>query len=129
MVLSPGITLVTDLPGGPPSGWVFVAFMNFFDFDVVKSLDRSDTLRYRGRWFWMQPLSKPGPNLFDGLYILTELQPVYDFENDDFDLWIGPEFGKIVNPELTIYGKPGWGIDNESSDREFTFEVGFRWFF
>lgn len=128
-ILSPGITIVTDLPGGPPFGIGFFAMMNFFDFDVIKSDDREDTLRYRGRWFWMQPLSKPGENLMDGLYVLTEFQPVYDFENDDFDLWISPEFGKIVKPGLIVYGKPGWGIDRDKEDRKFTFEAGVRIFY
>jgi hypothetical protein len=28
------------------------------------------------------------------------------------------------------YVKPGWGISNsEPTDRKFSFEVGFRWFF
>ena len=65
----------------------------------------------------------------DGLYILTEFQPVYDFENDDFDLWIAPEFGKIVKPGFIVYGKPGWGVDRDKADRKFTFEVGTRIFY
>ena len=128
MIVSPGFVIVTDIPGDAPLGLGFFAMMNFFDFDVFKDDSRESTTRYRGRWFWMQPLSKPGPNLFDGLYILTELQPVYDFMESDFDLWIAPEFGKATDWGA-IYAKPGWGIDTEPEDRDFTFEIGFRYFF
>ncbi len=42
-------------------------------------------------------------------------------------------FGTIpfsLAPGKIAYIKPGWGIDNsELIDREFTLEVGFRWFF
>ena len=128
MIVSPGFVLVVDMPGDAPFGLGFFAMMNFFDFDVYKDDSRGSTSRWRGRWFWMQPLSKPGPDLTDGLYLLTEFQPVYDFNTSDFDFWIGPEFGKAMEWGA-IYAKPGWGIDNETEDRDFTFEVGFRYFF
>ncbi len=127
-ILSPGFVVVTDIPGDPPFGLGFFAMMNFLDFDAFKDDSRQSTTRYRGRWFWMQPLRKPGPGMFDGLYMLTEFQPVYDFMESDFDLWIGPEFGKAM-PWGAIYAKPGWGIDTEPEDRDFTFEVGFRYFY
>ena len=128
MIVSPGFVLVVDLPGDAPFGLGFFAMMNFFDFDVYKDDSRGSTSRWRGRWFWMQPLTRPGPALFDGLYLLTEFQPVYDFNTSDFDFWIGPEFGKAMEWGA-IYAKPGWGIDTETEDRDFTFEVGFRYFF
>ncbi len=34
-----------------------------------------------------------------------------------------------VAPGRIAYVKPGWGWDPEGGDREFTFEVGFRFFF
>ena len=78
----------------------------------------------------MQPLSKPGPKPLDGLYMLTELQPVYDFNENDFDLWIAPEFGKMMTESSVMYIKPGWAVvDREPEDREFTLEVGVRFFF
>ena len=129
LILGPAITVVADLPGGPPFGLGFIASMNFYEFSVFKSNDRGSTSRYLGRHFWMQPLSKPGPNIFDGLYMLTEFQTIYDFRTSDFDLWIGPEFGKIVKDGLIVYAKPGWGIDAEANDRKFTFEVGVRIFY
>jgi hypothetical protein len=128
-ILSPGFAVVSDLPGGPPFGLGFIAAMNFFDFDAFKDSGREKVRRFRGRWFWMQPLTKPGPNFLDGLYILTEFQPIYDFEDSDFDFWFGPEFGKIIKDGLIIYGKPGWGVDPDPEDREFTFELGVRYFF
>jgi hypothetical protein len=88
----------------------------------------------------MQPLSKPAHmenpdndslQIFNlaGLYLLTEFQPVYDFREDEFSLWVGPELGKILKDGVIAYLKPGWGIDNtEPGDREFTFEIGFRYF-
>ncbi len=94
-----------------------------------KDNSRGSTSRYLGRHFWMQPFTKPGPGIFDGLYLLTELQTIYDFRTSDFDVWIGPEFGKIVHEGLIVYAKPGWGIDPEPNDRRFTFEVGVRIFY
>ncbi len=124
-VLSPMATVIMDMPF-----FAFIAGMNFYDFDVVKDKSRGDVSRYRGRWFYMQPLTPPdlGPWL-GGFYLLPELQPVYDFEVEEFSFWIGPEFGKIVAPGRIVYVKPGWGIDPDPAERKFTFEAGFRWFF
>lgn len=141
-ILSPGLTLVFDMPiESPPFGLGFFAMMNFYDFDAVKDEKRIHTSRFRGRWFWMQPLSKPASminpddtsyHIFDltGFYLLTEFQPIYDFNASDFDLWIGPELGKILKEGQIFYVKPGWGIDNEggSGDRDFSLEIGFRYF-
>lgn len=125
-VISPLFTVVIDTPT-----FGFFAMMNFYDFDAVKDSDRPDVSRYRGRWFLMQPLSKPGPGVFDGIYLLPEFQPVYDFEEDHFSFWIGPEIGKMLGPGRIIYAKPGWGVSPQRSkgDRDITLEVGFRWFF
>ena len=60
---------------------------------------------------------------------MPEFQPIYDFETDDFSFWVGPEFGKIVSEGQVLYAKPGWGIDQSRFDRQFTFEVGWRYFF
>ena len=60
LIMSPGFALVFDMPfKKPPLGLGFIAMMNFYDFDAFKDKDRPDTQKYRGRWFWMQPLSKP----------------------------------------------------------------------
>ena len=141
-ILSPGMTIVTDMPfKSPPLGLGFFAMMNFYDFDAIKDSRREDTSRYRGRWFWMQPLSMPahmkdpedtGLQIFNlaGLYLLTEFQPVYDFEDDHFSFWVGPELGKIVKDGVIFYGKPGFGVDpdEDKGDRKFSFEIGFRYF-
>ena len=125
-VLSPMYVYVTDFKLISPG---FVAFMNFYDVDIDKGKNGSDVSKYRGRWFMMQPLSRPGPKLLDGLYLLPELQPVYDFETDEFSLWLAPEFGKML-PWGAVYFKPGVGIDNdEGSDRDWTVELGMRYFF
>ncbi|MDJ0777122.1 MAG: hypothetical protein QNJ85_04605 [Gammaproteobacteria bacterium] len=141
LIASPGVVLVFDVPAeSPPLSLGFVAMMNFYDFDVFSDNDREHTSKYRGRWFWMQPLSKPAfvsnPgdksfHVFDstGFYLLPELQPVYDFKESEFSLWFAPEIGKILREGTIVYAKPGWGIDNdEDGDREFTFELGFRYF-
>jgi hypothetical protein len=151
-ILSPGFVFVTDMPfESPPLGLGFLALMNFYDFELVSDETNeggvqtdNEVSRFRGRWFWMQPLSKPAfaddPDdktfhIFDttGLYMMTEFQPVYDFREDEFSFWYGPEFGKIIREGNIIYFKPGWGIDNDkgrmSGDREFTFEFGWRYFF
>jgi hypothetical protein len=141
-ILSPGITFVFDMPfKSPPLGLGFFASMNFYDFDAIKDSSRSHTSRYRGRWFWMQPLSMPAHvkdpedtdfHFFDlaGLYMLTEFQPIYDFSESDFDFWFGPELGKIVKDGYIFYAKPGFGVGNcsDCGDRKFTFEAGFRYF-
>ena len=141
-ILSPGMTIVTDMPFiKPPLGLGFFAMMNFYDFDAIKDSRRESTSRFRGRWFWMQPLSMPahvkdpedtGVQLFNlaGLYLLTEFQPVYDFEESHFSFWVGPEVGKILKDGVIAYAKPGFGIepDADEGDRNFSFEVGFRYF-
>jgi hypothetical protein len=123
-ILSPMATVVMDMPA-----MGFVAGMNFFDFDVYHDNSRSYTERYRGRWFYMQPLTPPDMGLLGGFYLLPEFQPVYDFREDDFSFWIGPELGKMLAPGRVLYVKPGFGVDLDDTDREFTFETGFRWFF
>jgi hypothetical protein len=127
--VAPMLTFVTDLPGGPPFGLGFLVLMNVYDFDVDKGGAGSDVEQFRGRWLWMQPLSKPGPNPGDGLYMLTEFQPVYNFRTDDFDFWFGPELGKIIKDGQIIYIKPGVGFDRDQDDRKFTLEIGYRYFF
>jgi len=47
-----------------------------------------------------------------------------------FSLWLGIEFCKMFAPGRIGYIKPGGGLGNsELVDRDFTVEVGFRWFF
>ena len=60
-------------------------------------------------------MAKNNPNIPDlgawaGLYLLPELQPVYDFENSEFSLWFAPEFGKVYEEGRIFYIKPGWDI-------------------
>ena len=133
---APMIILVMDMPLN-----AFVAFMNFYEFDMLKDGSRESVERYIGRYFYMQPLTPPqfmakdNPDLPDlgfwlsGLYVLPEFQPIYDFENDHFSFWVGPEFGKVFWEGRLLYAKPGWGIDQDRQDRQFTFEMGIRWFF
>jgi len=109
----------------------FLAMMNFYDFDIFGTDPVTKVSKFRGRWFAMIPLAKPGPNFLDGWYLLPELQPVYDFEADDdeFSLWFAPELGKLLSKSFVMYAKPGWGIINDAqTDRDFTFEIGFRYF-
>ena len=130
VIVSPGFVFVKDMPM-----MGFVAAMNFLDIGAAHWDGTDYTLRYRSRIFYMQPLSKPGPGFLDGWYLLPEMQPVYDFNENHFSFWIAPEIWKIVTPgKLILYGKPGWGWlkkwDRESGgfDREFTFEFGMRVF-
>ena len=107
----------------------FFAMLNIYYVDVYKEAGAPDTSRFVGRWFYMQPLSKPGP-WYGGLYVMPEFQPIYDFETKDYSSWLGLEFGKMFAPGTIGYIKPGWGLDNsEQLDRDVTLEVGFRWFF
>jgi len=124
LLFAPIVGFVWDMPLHG-----FIAMLNLYYFDVYKEAEAPDTSRYVGRWFYMQPLSRPGP-WYGGLYVMPEYQPIYDFETEDFSSWIGVEFGKMFAPGRIGYIKPGWGLGNsELTDRDFTFEAGFRWFF
>jgi len=137
LIASPGFAIVADMPAEGS----FVALMNFYDFDVWKDDGRDDVRRFRGRWFYMHPLTPPAfmaeqnPEIPDlgwlaGLYVLPEFQPVYDFESNEFSFWIGPEIGKVYDEGKIFYIKPGFGVDvDEDSERETTFEMGWRYFF
>jgi len=123
-LFAPIVAFVFDMPF-----YGFFAALNLYYFDVYKNDSAPDTSRYVGKWFYMQPLTKPGP-WWGGFFLLPEFQPIYDFKTKEFSSWIGVELGKMLAPGRIAYIKPGWGIDNsELTDREFTFEVGFRWFF
>jgi hypothetical protein len=133
--VGPMVTYIRDLKFWPGPG-AFFALMNFYFFDVFDNSDPLDPSKnspyvsmYVGRWFFMLPLTNPDLGLLGGIYLLPEMQPIYDFETDDFSFWIGPEIGKMLAPGHIIYAKPGWGIDNsEGADRKFTFELGYRLF-
>jgi len=107
----------------------FIAMLNLYYFDVYGEASAPYTSRYVGRLFYMQPFTKPGP-WWGGLFVLPEFQPIYDFRTDDWSLWIGVEIGKLFAPGRIGYVKPGWGVGGlQPTDRDFTMEVGFRWFF
>jgi hypothetical protein len=122
--IAPNITYVRDLKAWPGPG-AFFALMNFYQFDVFKDDARADQSMYIGRWFVMLPLSKRFK-----LYTLPEFQPIYDFENEHFSFWFGPEFGKMMGPGDILYLKPGWGVspDETQGDRDWSFELGWRKF-
>jgi len=124
LLFAPIVGVVFDMPL-----YGFFAALNLYFFDVYKEHSAPKTSRYVGRFFYMQPLTKPGP-WWGGFFLLPEFQPIYDFEAEDFSAWIGVEVGKVLPAGKIAYVKPGWGIDNsEATDRDFTTEVGFRWFF
>jgi len=127
-IMTPMYVYVKDVQITGPG---FIALANLYDFDLFKSAGQESVSRYRGRWFAMIPLARPGPDFLDGWYLLPELQPVYDFERDDnkFSLWFAPELGKLVSKQLVIFGKPGWGlVKDDQTDRDITFELGIRYF-
>ncbi|MGI9291120.1 MAG: hypothetical protein ACR2QG_07570, partial [Gammaproteobacteria bacterium] len=111
--VAPLIAPVWNLDFWPGPG-AFAALMNFYFTDVWKDSDRQDVSMYVGRWFFMLPLRAPGPGLFDGLYLLPEVQPIYNFEESDASFWIAPEVGKLLAPGRIAYIKPGWGIDPDA---------------
>jgi hypothetical protein len=124
LLFAPIIAAVVDMPLHG-----FIAMLNLYFFDIYKDDLAAKTSKYVGKWFYMQPLTPPG-EWWGGIFLLPELQPIYDFETEEFSVWLGVELGKMFAPGRIAYIKPGWGIENpEATDREFTFEVGFRWFF
>ena len=124
--LGPSFIWVKDIPQWPGPG-AFFAAMNFYFFDIFGDDDVDDTSMYVGRWFVMLPL-----NAKHKIYALPEFQPIYDFENSHFSFWVGPEIGKLVGDDgkNVVYLKPGFGVDPDAAqgDREFTFEIGWRYF-
>lgn len=135
LIISPGFAYIVDMPA-----MGFFASMNFYDFDGFRDESRGHTSRYRGRWFYMQPITPPGfvakndPDIPDlgilsGIYLLPEIQPVYDFVTSEFSLWIAPEVGKVISEGTVFYVKPGWGLEAEAVERDFTLEIGWRHFF
>ncbi len=124
----PGIPTVGPLPGGGAPD--FIAMMNYLDFDIAEeNVAPPETRRYRGCWFVEQPLSLSDPKLTSGLYLLSEIQPVYGFVTDELSLWIAPAFGKTTEFDA-VHLTPGFGIDdNTGFEREWTLEVGMRYFF
>ena len=124
LLFAPIVGVVMDMPLHG-----FFAALNLYYLDVYKKDSAPETSRYVGRFFYMQPLTPPGP-WWGGIFVLPEFQPIYDFETKDFSSWFGMEVGKMFAPGKIAYIKPGWGIDNsELTDRDSTLEVGFRWFF
>lgn len=122
MTAGPIIVNIYDATFLPMPG-AFLAMMHIFNFDIYGDDDEADVSLYKGRWFFMTPLNKKHK-----IYSLVEMQPVYDFEEDEFSFWIAPEFGKMFDWG-PVYVKPGFGIDNNlATDREFTFEIGLRYF-
>lgn len=127
--IGPMFAYVKDIEAYPAPG-AFMALMNFYFFDAYRDNSRDDTSMYLGRWFFMLPLRPPGKGFFDGIYALPEFQPIYDFEEDHFSFWAGPEIGKMLAPGNIVYLKPGFGVDpdEDEGDRDFTFEIGWRYF-
>lgn len=124
LLFAPMVVIVLDMPFHG-----FFAALNLYYVDLFKDDSAPNTSKYVGRWFYMQPLTRPGP-WYGGLFILPEFQPIYDFETNDYSSWFGLEIGKVAGEGKIAYIKPGWGIDNsEPTDRKSTFEAGFRWFF
>jgi hypothetical protein len=124
LLFAPIVGVVIDMPVHG-----FFAMLNLYYFDVYKNDSAPETSLYVGRWFYMQPLTRPG-TWWGGIFLMPEFQPIYDFETEDSSLWIGVELGKVLPGGKVAYVKPGWGISNsEPTDRKFSFEVGFRWFF
>ena len=123
-LIKPMLTLVRDIGFWPAPG-AFFAMMNFYSFDAWKDSNRDDVSMYIGRYFFMLPVHP------SGIYLLPEVQAIYDFENSHASFWIGPEVGKLLAPGRILYLKPGFGIDPDADkgDRDWSFEVGFRYFF
>jgi hypothetical protein len=123
-LIKPMVTMVRDIGFWPAPG-AFFALMNFYSFDAWKDDSRDSVSMYIGRYFFMLPVHP------SGIYLLPEVQAIYDFENSHFSAWIGPEVGKLLAPGRILYVKPGMGIDpdKDAGDRNWTFEVGFRYFF
>lgn len=122
--IAPIAGVVVDMPAHG-----FFAMLNLYYFDVFKTDAAPTTNLYVGRWFYMQPLTPPG-KWWGGFFLMPEFQPIYNFETEDYSSWLGVELGKIITEGNVAYIKPGWGLGNsEQTDRKFTLEFGWRYFF
>jgi len=70
LLFAPIVAFVFDMPF-----YGFCAALNLYYFDVYKKDSASETSRYVGKWFYMQPLTKPGP-WWGGFFLLPEFQPI-----------------------------------------------------
>lgn len=112
--------IVPMYAGGP--NW-FIAPMIFpYKFDYAGDDGRADIEQTMCRCFAMYAWQS-------GWYLLPELQPIWDWQQDEFSLYVMPEVGKILSPGTIAYFKPGFGIDPDENEREAGLEVGVRIFF
>ncbi len=119
--VAPHLTAVIDIA---KDKGIFLASMNFWRTSFAGDGDREDIELYIGRHFLNVPFGR------SGFYMLAELQTIADLEDDgDWEVWFGPEVGKILAPGRILYAKPGFGIDADDNEREWSFEVGYRHFF
>jgi hypothetical protein len=119
--IAPHLTAVIDLA---KDKGIFLASMNFWRTSFAGDSDRDDIELYVGRHFLNIPFGQTG------YYLLAELQTISELEdNGDWEIWIGPEVGKILAPGRILYGKPGFGIDPDANERKWSFELGYRHFF
>ena len=117
--VAPHLTAVIDLAPG-----VFLASMNFWRTSFAGDDDRADIDLYVGRHFLNIPFGQ------SGYYMLAELQTICDLNDDnDWEVWFGPEVGKVLAPGRIVYAKPGFGLDSDLGEREWSFELGYRHFF
>jgi hypothetical protein len=127
LLFGPIVALVMDMPLHG-----FIALLNEYVFDLYRSDGTPRTSSYLGQWFYMQPLTPPG-KWWGGFYLLPEFQLIYDGIARHTSMWLAPEVGKGLAPGKILYAKPGFGVRRNSkstpTDRQFTMEVGFRWFF
>ena len=118
-ILSPGAVIVFDAPiERMPFKLGFFALMNFYDFSAYRDNSRGATKRYRGRWFWMQPLAKPTDEFTSSISTVCTSCRNFSLSmilrKATFPAWIAPEFGKIPQPGHVFYVKPGWAISPEA---------------
>ena len=119
--IAPHLTAVIDLA---KAKGIFLASMNFWRTSFAGDGDRDDIELYVGRHFLNIPFGQTG------YYLLAELQTIADLEgNGDWEIWIGPEVGRVLAPGRILYGKPGLGIDPDADERKWSFELGYRHFF
>ena len=125
--LKPGKTLKIVLPNKLGNGHITLDAKGAATVVLVPPRPRNpkDRASIKTRLFPIVMLSKKFK-----IYTLPEFQPIYDFENDHFSFWAGPEFGKMMEGGNIVYLKPGFGVspDEAEGDRDWSFEFGWRKF-
>ncbi|NIO06377.1 MAG: hypothetical protein GTN74_17755 [Proteobacteria bacterium] len=110
----------------PRGQWIIAPVLQWFlgsdlDNDPLPGDRDRNELSYRQLVLW-QPMHKYVS------WILLDPELIIDFEDDnDTDLVVGIEYGKLITNTIALFVKPSFGLGN--SDTDWAIKIGFRHMF